>query len=270
MSRIWWGGKCGIYETWPDLGFTKRFEETTATQTLLLSPTLPESILAYKVHPELCKQLGGLCIASFRFQENLFVVLASAEHARSLRGQPFTFQGEKYHFEYTTFHSKAFVCHDVMGLTTNEVLLGLDALDLAETETIGVFRQKDNGPVLALYFSEPLKATFWFEVKVDRHVLRFRRACSFCLICGSQHEVPDCVQMAEVREPTRPGGTFVLYKQQVLHERKVLGKLINKISETDWDKHPVEAAQAYDSVQTWAWLNKEIESRPFKRLGYPP
>jgi hypothetical protein len=179
------------------------------------------------------------------------------------------FQGEKYHFEYTTFHSKAFVCHDVMGLTTKEVLLGLDALTLAETETIGVFRQKDNGPVLALCFSEPLKETFWFEVKVDRHVLRFKRACSFCSICGSQHEVPDCVQMAEVREPTRPGGNHVLYKQQVLHEKEVLKKLINDIPEADWDKHPGEAAQAYASVQTWIWLKEQIDIRPYKRLGYP-
>jgi hypothetical protein len=75
----------------------------------------------------------------------------------------------------------------------------IDNLEIAAKVSIGIFRQKRNGPVRALHLSKPLEGVFEFLAQLNNletpsNSLRFTRTCSTCTLCSteqSQHEVSD-------------------------------------------------------------------------------
>ncbi|KAH5617577.1 hypothetical protein HBI23_253450 [Parastagonospora nodorum] len=169
-----------------DFGIHKTANEALGERSLMLEPTVSDRIKAFDIHKQIEIQLSRTC---------------PGEHGKAIN-----IDGKEHRLEYTDHHSRYFVCPDVQGFTTTQILELIDKLKVAETVPIGLHRQRNIGPVVAIHFSEPLKDAFEIKLEYSEgRFLRFRRASSECLLCNEAHDVTTCMDMVEERPMKSPG-----------------------------------------------------------------
>lgn len=188
--------------------------------SLVIKPSFPVSVPSYELHPELVHEFGKNYITCHRAKSNDIVVrFASAALAQQHRGQSLQLSGSNYRLEYTNSHSRNFICYDIGGLQTDEIVTALEETRYVVTEPTGfIFRQRYNGPVVALHFDEAPLKLFSIEIRLGHLRFEFCRAISTCVLCQEQHEVTACPEMVNEQKAVVFTEVFHNRKEQITKE----------------------------------------------------
>jgi hypothetical protein len=242
---------------------------TKGSETLVLVPTIPDYIQSHEVHKLLRESLKVKYMTCYRNYNNreMVIQMASASDARTYRGTTTKIRKETYRFEYTTGQSKYYVCPDVHGKTTDSILDCFDNLEIAATVAVGIFRQKDHGPVVALYFDTPPEGIFSIQLRISSVSISFTRACSVCLICQDEHEVSECEEMAEERESKPPAGRLVRFKSRI----EAMNTELRALCKDEQGFTQEEAEIAENLVGEWKNIKEELgklKGTMYERVGH--
>lgn len=168
-----------------------------------------------KVHQELQNELGNSGYDTcFKDSERIMVKFKSASDACARANTQLCLSCGRYGFEHANNHSTVFVCLDARGLPTERILSMLDCCQIAYKVSIGLRRQKNNGPLIAIEFSEPLKGHSGFSLED----LVFKRAGCICELCDEEgHQIESCPGLDEERPITPPAGFMAESIERILH-----------------------------------------------------
>jgi hypothetical protein len=251
-------------------GFTQtaefRFLCHKALSCLVFSPELPDTTKVHNIHGPLVTQFGSIYNSCFRIPNHEMVTIVefhSPQDAKKMWGSHVEIDGDTYTLESTLGHSPDYVCSDVRGTSTTDILAALDKSEIAAIESIAVYRQKSNGPLVAIHVGErPQTAMFSITLICHNGIkLEFVRANAACLFCKEQHCLSACkTHMVMERSLTSPGGKIVLYQE-------VVGKLAIELGGIIERKLKKVSARAIDIANKWAAIQEHMESITWERLG---
>jgi len=181
---------------------------------------------------------------------------ATSASAVRLRGKSVTIEGASYTLEFTAFHSTMYVCDDVQGATTSQLIKAMDRPPLATEYGIGLVRQQNNGPVAAFTFDPPMEDCLEFTLKVDGKLFKFKPAQSKCCLCEARHEsYPwECDQLVIEKRIAPPGGYLPGFEKELSHLQ--LRFVSVKDSEVGASIYPGDGM--YNSLVTWNQMKDDL------------
>jgi hypothetical protein len=96
------------------------------------------------------------------------------------------------------------------------VLLGVDKLTVARTESIGISRQESSSPVVVISFEKPQRDVFQIKVGLPPGgSLSLKRVSPMCSLCNEQHTISNRLQMVQERIITPPNSNSPCYNQRI-------------------------------------------------------
>jgi hypothetical protein len=140
---------------------------------LKLDPTIPDKLEITEVHDILWERVGQEYTTCQHISDSIWVQMASPKIALKQRGASVMIKGASFTLEFTCYHCIVYVCRDVGGVSTPQLIESMGHRPLADKHGIELLRQCNDGPYAALKFDKPLVNYSSFILAVDARRLSF-------------------------------------------------------------------------------------------------